>query len=93
MAFLIPADLFLLCLVKKLTVIGIIGKTQGVNKAAKPLIKDKKKITSRDLFDDFSSSLVVPFNETADCSVGEQPFTEISKSSSYGGRQWVSSQV
>ena len=44
MAFLIPAALFLLCLVKKLTVIGIIGKTQGVNNAAKPDKKAIKKI-------------------------------------------------
>ena len=36
-----------LCLVKKLTVIGIIGKTQGVKSAANPLTNDKKKITSR----------------------------------------------
>ena len=36
MAFRIPAPFDLLCLVKKLTVIGIIGNTQGVNKAAKP---------------------------------------------------------
>lgn len=36
MAFLMPAALFLLCLVKKLTVIGIIGNTQGVNNAANP---------------------------------------------------------
>ncbi len=42
-AFRIPAALFLLCLVKKLTVIGIIGKTQGVNKAAKPPKKLNKK--------------------------------------------------
>ena len=31
MAFRIPAVLFSLCLVKKLTVKGIIGNTQGVN--------------------------------------------------------------
>ena len=92
MAFLIPVDLFLLCLVKKLTVIGIIGNTQGVSKAAKPLIKDKKKITSRDLFEDSSPSLVVVLSELPDSS-DEHPFTDISKSSSYGGRQWVSSQV
>ena len=36
MAFLIPAARFLLCFVKKLTVKGIIGNTQGVNKAANP---------------------------------------------------------
>ena len=36
MAFFIPAAFVLLCFVKKLTVIGIKGNTQGVNKAAKP---------------------------------------------------------
>ena len=36
MALRTPALLDLLCLVKKLTVIGIIGNTQGVNKAANP---------------------------------------------------------
>lgn len=35
-AFLIPLALVLLCLVKKLTVIGIIGNTHGVKRAAKP---------------------------------------------------------
>ena len=45
MAFRIPAALFLLCLVKKLTVIGIIGNTQGVSKAANP---DKKAIKNID---------------------------------------------
>ena len=44
MAFLIPLALVLLCLVKKLTVIGIIGNTQGVSKAAKPDKKAIKKI-------------------------------------------------
>jgi hypothetical protein len=34
----------LLCFVKKLTVIGIIGNTQGVNKAANPDKNAKKKI-------------------------------------------------
>src|SRR5690554_5068985 len=48
-AFLIPLARDLLCLVKKLTVIGIIGKTQGVNKAAKPLKKAKKKMVNNDL--------------------------------------------
>ena len=41
-AFLIPLDLDLLCLVKKLTVMGIIGKTQGVSKAANPEKKAMK---------------------------------------------------
>ena len=42
MAFLIPAAFVLLCFVKKLTVIGIIGNTHGVNKAANPPKKLKK---------------------------------------------------
>ncbi|MNS76729.1 hypothetical protein D3C72_1102850 [compost metagenome] len=46
MAFLIPCALVLLCFVKKLTVIGIIGKTHGVNNAAKPEKKAIKKIES-----------------------------------------------
>lgn len=36
MALEIPFALFLLCLVKKLTVRGIIGNTHGVNNAANP---------------------------------------------------------
>ena len=47
MAFLIPCDLFLLCFVKKLTVIGIIGNTQGVNNAANPERKAIKNIASK----------------------------------------------
>ena len=39
-----PVDLFLLCLVKKLTVMGIIGKTQGVNKAINPPKNPNPKI-------------------------------------------------
>ena len=48
-AFFIPAALFLLCLVKKLTVKGIIGKTQGVSNAAKPDKKAIKKIVQSPL--------------------------------------------
>ena len=44
MALLIPFAFVLLLLVKKLTVIGIIGKTQGVSKAAKPPKKPAMKI-------------------------------------------------
>ena len=43
----------MLCLVKKLTVIGIIGKTQGVNKAAKPPRKAKKKMDHNPFFSSF----------------------------------------
>ena len=39
-----PCDLVLLCFVKKLTFIGIIGKTHGVNKASAPPIKPAIKI-------------------------------------------------
>ena len=42
-----PCNLFLLCFVKKLTVRGIIGKTQGVNKAVKPNKKASKNIESK----------------------------------------------
>ena len=44
MAFFFPSAFVLLCFVKKLTVIGIIGKTQGVNNAANPPKNAKKKI-------------------------------------------------
>ena len=44
MAFFFPSAFVLLCFVKKLTVIGIIGKTHGVNNAANPPKKAKKKI-------------------------------------------------
>ena len=52
----IPFERELDCLVKKLTVIGIIGKTQGVSKAnkppPKPLMKiDQKLSPSATLFD------------------------------------------
>lgn len=42
MAFLIPSAFVLLCLVNKLTVIGIIGNTQGVSNASKPEKRQKK---------------------------------------------------
>ena len=46
-AFLIPAPLDLLCFVKKLTVIGIIGNTQGVNNAANPEKKAMKNMAHK----------------------------------------------
>ena len=49
-AFLIPLALVLLCFVKKLTVIGIIGKTQGVSKAAKPDKNAIKNIVNKPVF-------------------------------------------
>ena len=58
MAFLTPAALDLLCFVKKLTVIGIIGKTHGVNRAAKPEKKAIIKIDHKLLLS--PSSSVVP---------------------------------
>ena len=52
---------------KKLTVNGIIGKTQGVRSAAKPPKKESKKIAQRDLdsaFDFFGLSIsVIPAEE------------------------------
>ena len=51
MAFLIPSDLFLLLLVKKLTVTGIIEYTHGVINANKPPAKAVKNIQVNDLVD------------------------------------------
>ncbi len=42
-----PLERVLLCFVKKLTVIGIIGNTHGVKSAAKPPKKLKIKIVRR----------------------------------------------
>ena len=49
MAFLIPSDLFLLLLVKKLTVTGIIEYTHGVISANNPPAKAVKNIQIKDL--------------------------------------------
>ena len=46
MAFLIPAALVLLVLVKKLTVIGMSGNTQGVKRAASPKPNPIRKINN-----------------------------------------------
>ena len=43
----IPTALFLRCLVKKLTVIGIMGNTQGVKRAANPARKLRMKRVQR----------------------------------------------
>ena len=58
-AFFIPATLFLLCLVKKLTVKGIIGKTQGVSRAAKPDKKAIKKIAHSPLVFGFVDDAII----------------------------------
>src|SRR5690606_7006514 len=55
MAFLIPLARDLLCLVKKLTVIGIIGKTHGVNNAAKPEKNAIMKIDHKPFCSDLST--------------------------------------
>ena len=75
-AFRMPTALFLLCLVKKLTVIGIIGNTQGVSKAANPARKLRIKRVQR-LFDFCFLSLmpVGPFWLFSVCSVW--PFTSV----------------
>ena len=85
-----PLALVLLCFVKKDTVIGIIGNTQGVNKAAKPLknaIKNniqRLSDTSAELF--FSIILAVLANFL---------FPEIlkEKSTASGGKHCDLSQV
>ena len=50
MALVIPFFLSVDFLVKKVTVTGIIGKTQGVSNAIRPPSNPKKKIVSRLLF-------------------------------------------
>ena len=57
MALRTPALLDLLCLVKKLTVIGIIGNTQGVNKAANPEKNAIMKIDQSPIFSSESSEI------------------------------------
>ena len=49
MALKIPFFLFSDCFVKKDTVNGIIGKTQGVSSANKPPTKPRKKMLKRPL--------------------------------------------
>ena len=48
--FLIPCDLFLDCLVKKETVIGIIGKVQYQKIANKPYSKADKNVSQSTIF-------------------------------------------
>ncbi len=77
MTFRIPLTLLLLCLVKKLTVNGIIGKTQGVSNAAKPEIKAIKKIDHKLLagFGAGTSPLVSPASTNPDVTkVGDYIF-------------------
>ena len=68
MALLIPFAFVLLCLVKKLTVIGIIGKTQGVSNAANPDKKAMKKIDHNPLFVAGSESRGTIFSGVLTCS-------------------------
>ena len=60
----------MLCFVKKLTVIGIIGKIQGINSAANPPKKAKKKIVHK-LFSSLSAgfSMFVSFTGATVCFV------------------------
>ncbi len=99
-----PAALVLLCFVKKLTVIGIIGNTQGVSKAANPEKKAIKKMLNKPLFVfgastgvsvAFLSGLISPvvgkfvsFNK-----VPATPLTVNFKLTSVGGKQFESSQT
>lgn len=57
MAFLIPVVLLLLFFVKKLTVIGIIGNTQGVSSAANPDKNAIKKIVNKPELDSGTSGI------------------------------------
>ena len=57
MAFAIPLDFFSECLVKNETVNGIIGKTQGVNKAINPPKKPSPKIVHNPDFDSRASPI------------------------------------
>ena len=63
MAFLIPLALLSDCLVKKETVKGIIGKTQGVSKAKSPPTKPSKKILKK-LPPSSVFSLISPFKSS-----------------------------
>ncbi len=87
MAFLIPSALFLLLLVKKLTVTGIIEYTQGVINASKPPAKAVRKIHHKDFvemvppllaFINCAASLLIPGGD--DCGK-----TKIWNSSSFDG--------
>ena len=53
-----PTALFLLCLVKKLTVMGIMGNTQGVSRAANPAKKLRMNKVQRSF--DFCFSGLIP---------------------------------
>ena len=57
-AFINPLRLLPLRLVKKLTVIGIMGNTHGVSKAANPPRKPARKITHKDLLLFFGASTI-----------------------------------
>ena len=63
-AFLIPDALVLLCFVKKLTVIGIIGNTQGVNKTKKPKKNAVKNMVNKPLFSFSAASGLLSFFTT-----------------------------
>ena len=67
---------------KKETVIGIIGKTQGVSKAAKPLIKAIKK-SAHMLFPSFSSEV---FFVSSTITPPSTPFISKENSTSSGGK-------
>ena len=69
MAFLIPFAFVLLCFVKKLTVIGIIGKTHGVSNAANPDKKAMKKIDHNPLCLEGFVSRTGTFSGVTTCSL------------------------
>ena len=96
-----PTALFLLCFVKKLTVIGIIGNTQGVNNAVNPNKKAIINVLKSPLLGSFFSdtaielSTVLTFSEAV-VFVGVIALVDLTpklktKSTSVGGNHCVSS--
>ena len=86
--------MLLLCFVKKLTVIGIIGNTQGVNKAAKPEKNAIMNIVNKLLFDDCFFLLEASFVSFIGVVVAVSlPEILKFKSINVGGKQLVSSQT
>ena len=79
MAFFFPSALVLLCLVKKLTVIGIIGNTQGVNKAANPPKKAKKKIAHNPFFSSLGAAQLFLLHKSFSVSFKNKATTTTSK--------------
>src|SRR5688572_10787191 len=89
-AFEIPFALVLLLLVKKLTVMGTIGNTHGVNNAASPPKKPAIKILHQLLLSPVSISDAAI---SGDATHGLVPAIVNLKSTIDGGRHWTSLQI